>query len=187
MIPGVLRLAAVGLLAATAASCGGSSLPDPKPCVAPTPFPTATTRSGTNFLSFQYFTAVNDGAARITALTSDFRARWPEGTFYRHDDFRPSFVDYAGQATCVANAIKALQLSPAAPTNNAVTTRMIEAKPQFDAALQEYAAAFDDGLGAIRSRNVSDYRSFNRRIDEISLRLAELLTTYRVTGPNRVQ
>lgn len=177
-----LRLTAAAMLSAglLAGACGGQpSLPEAKPCMTPTATPALSPRASAFTVAAAYLNTMSDSSNQMKVLTGDFRARWPEGKFYRSDEFRPGFVDYAAGAGCIIDSLQALPLNLPSPSVSQTAARFAEAKPRFAAVLEEYQATFDFGLEAVRSRNVSQYRDFNRRLDEVTIRLDELITSFR--------
>lgn len=160
------------LLALLASACGGASaLPEARPCAVPTATPTVARNTNAGF---QYLTTLRDGTGRLKNLTSDFRERWPDGRFYRQDNFRPEFAEYAGGSACITAALRALLVPPG--VNQLPSTRILEVKNRVDPLLLAFDAAFRDGTEAVRTRNVTDYRSFNRRLDELTIQLDEAIT-----------
>lgn len=98
-----------------------------------------------------------------------FRATYPDGKFYRGENFRPDFVIYAANASCRIDVM--LRLAP--PQEADEGTRAFEA--ELEAILGDYQAQLDRGLDAIRQRNTSDYRDFNRNMDAVAGRLRALI------------
>ena len=135
----MMRLAMAGLATVTLlAGCGsGSPLPEAPPC--PTPTSTAaptSTRSATG----AYFRGVSTGAAELETSLAAFRATYPDGKFYRSENFRPDFVIYAGDATCRIDVM--LQLSP--PSTADEGTKTFES--ELEAILGDYRTQLDRGL-----------------------------------------
>lgn len=161
------RSAAVlaGLAASLAvAACGGTSLPEPPPCTPPTPTPVA---QSTFAARVAYIRAAEAGEMQLAALLADFRQRYPEGRFYRSTAFREDWVRLAGATGCLVDDLVALDLPPEAPADE--LARDVE----LEALLAEYQRVFDRGTEAVRQRNTSEYRDFNREIDRVAVRLRE--------------
>ena len=163
-----MRLAAAGLATvAVVVGCGGGSpLPEPPPC--PTPAATVAPTS-TRAATGQYFRGVSTGAAELETSLAAFRSTYPDGKFYRGENFRPDFVIYASSAGCRIDVM--LGLSP--PQEADEGTKAFEA--ELEAVLGDYRLQVDRGLEAIRQRNTSDYRDFNRNIDTVAGRLRTLI------------
>ena len=159
-------LAAV-LFAAAAVGCGESSLPAAAACTAPTPTPVA--RPGGDLGLNSYFRAVREGTAGLTAALTTFRGVYPDRTFYRSSQFRGDFVNYAGQATCTATALSALNLAANAPS------RFKDFDATFKATLKDYAAAINQGRDAVAQRNTSKYRDWWDSMDALELRIQAAL------------
>jgi len=161
--------AAVALLAFSApfaSACGGAtSLPDAPPCTTPTATPASGARTPREN-DFRYTRAVNEGATRLIRLTNDFRGRWPDGKFSSRDEFRTEFTLYASNMTCTAMSLRDLKSSVA---------RYAEWDTRFDGVMSDYVATMEQGRESVRTRNVSDYRRFNKRMDEVNAALAEAL------------
>ncbi|MGD9934371.1 MAG: hypothetical protein AB7T37_11715 [Dehalococcoidia bacterium] len=117
----------------------------------------------------QYFRGVTAGAAELETSLAAFRLTYPDGKFYRGENFRPDFVIYASSASCRIDEM--LDLSP--PQEADEGTKTFEA--ELEAILGDYQAQVDRGLDAIRQRNTSDYRDFNRNIDGVAGRLRLLI------------
>lgn len=164
----MIRAIAAALAAgALLASCGGgAALPEAAPC--PTPFATAT--PGTLRLALtQYYHVISTGAAELETSLAGFRARYPDGKFYRSESFRPAFVEYAGSANCELDTMAA-----ATPPDDAdENTTSFES--ELEGILTNYRTQLDRGLAAIRQRNTSDYRDFNRNIDTVAQQLRDLV------------
>lgn len=142
----VFAVAGVGLACGTAPS----SFPDETEC--PAPVPIATSRANPGTISDQgYLRRVQSFTVNLERLRSDLRSKYPDDTFYRRDEFRPDFAQYASQTVCTAQSM--LELSPP-------DTRFAEYDSALDAALQELIDHTRDGREAVRSRNVSDYREW---------------------------
>jgi hypothetical protein len=164
------RLAVAGVAALAFAGailgCGGTSLPEPPPCQIPTPTRVAETSSGR---VNQYFRTVADGEAQLNALLIAFRERYPDGQFYRSSAFRNDWVIYAGSASCTVADMAAL--TPPEDAEPEIQARDAE----LEAILTDYQVYLDRGTNAVRQRNTSDYRSFNRNVDDANRRLAEFI------------
>ena len=162
-------ITATGLLAPLAIACGGgSNLPEAPPCVAPTPF--AMSAGGTN-PEFRYAIAVRDGVSQLESLTASFRLNWPDRRFSSRAEFRTEFVAYAGESTCIANDL--LALTPAG------TSRFSDFEARFEPLMQNYLDVMAEGTKAVRTRNVSDYRQFHRRLDDVHAELADAVFSLR--------
>jgi len=148
-----LALAPLGLVA-TLAACGNadSAMPEPPPCPAVTPTPQSAFGRRDPLGAFRL--AVNQNVARIEKLTSDFRQRYPNGSFYR-GSFRTDFARYIDETVCIALAMHELPL----PAGLATT------RDTVDGALDGFIAHQRAGREAVRSRNVSGYKDWSRGID----------------------
>lgn len=149
-------LALAGLAAGTLATCGGtSSLADPAPCPTPLPLPTsAATPRVTQGRA--YFTALQNALEQLQDRLQRFKLDHPNNRFSRDDVFRPSVAAFIDESTCTALATRALK----APTQQAQQSR-----ERLDAALDDYVALLAAGRAAIKSRNVTDYRTFYDGLD----------------------
>lgn len=138
------------------AGCGGSStFPEEAECPAPAPLPTVRNQPGV--VSFgSYLTRLRTSADTLSQLRADLRAKYPDDTFYRRDDFRPDFAEYADQTVCVAQAMQSL-----GPPNS----RFAESDEKLDAALGALIDHTRAGREAVRARNVSDYRAWFKDAD----------------------
>ena len=67
---------------------------------------------------------------------------------------------------CAATALRDMKSS---------VVRYAEWDGRFDAVMSDYVAAMEQGRESVRTRNVSDYRRFNKRVDEVNAALAEAL------------
>ena len=161
-------LAAV-LFAAAAVGCGESSLPAAAACTAPTPTPTAGPGQAGSGSASRYLRTVQDGTGRLTLALTTFRGVYPDRTFYRSSQFRGDFVNYAGQATCTATALSALNLAANAPS------RFKDFEATFKATLTDYAAAIIQGRDAVAQRNTSKYRDWWDSMDALELRIQAAL------------
>jgi hypothetical protein len=172
-----MRAAALALGAASVVTaCGGTtSLPDPPPCATPTATPTLGPARGirqVDATAFAYYRVVNDGSTKLHSLTRDFRDRWPDGKFYHQPEFRTDFVAFAGQSACLTGSLQALAGAPEA-------SRLAGLKALIDPIFVNYETALNAGREAVRTRNVTDYRAFNRRIDELAAQVDDALASYR--------
>lgn len=134
------------------AGCGSGGFPDPGPCASPTPIslrPGATTSE----VAFAYRRAVDTALDRIEALSSGFTDRWPERELKNHAEFRTDFVAFAHAVRCEAEGLTALEPPPT----------FSEFHGTLESHMGELAAIMEDGLGAVRSRNVSEFRRWDRR------------------------
>ncbi len=158
--------ALLALAAPFAGACGGStSLPEAPPCATPTATPSTGARTPREN-DFRYTRSVNEGATRLIRLTNDFRARWPDGKFSSRTEFREEFTVYASNMTCAAMSLR--DLKSAVP-------RYAEWDTRFDGVMSDYVAVMEQGRESVRTRNVSDYRRFNKRLDEVNATLSEAL------------
>jgi hypothetical protein len=98
----------------------------------------------------------------------EFRLQWPSGKFSRDSAFRSGFQQMADRAVCVAKDLQALRL-PATPTPRPGQTPFRVVNPSFETNFQAALAAFmttmQKGREGVESRNVSDYRDWNRDVD----------------------
>jgi len=53
--------------------------------------------------------------------------------------------------------------------------RYAEWDTRFDGVMSDYVAVMEQGRESVRTRNVSDYRRFNKRLDEVNATLSEAL------------
>ena len=163
------RRLAVGLVvgcivAGAAIGCGGTSLPEAPPC--PTPTPTRPSVGFQNEEIIRYVREVRDGEEMLADLLADFRTLYPEGRFYRSAQFREDWVLYAGAATCRIEHMTALSVPDGAGES-------LEAgEAELESILADYRNQLAYGTDAVRQRNTSDYRNFNRRVDDVAGRLA---------------
>lgn len=164
----MIRAVVVALTAAAllAGCTGGSALPEAPPC----PAPFATQTPGTYRLAMtQYYRAIAMGAEDLETSLAAFRARYPDGKFYRSESFRPDFVLYAAHAQCEIDAMAAVVPPEAAEQ----VTHDFEV--QLETVLAGYRQQLDRGLEAIRQRNTSDYRDFNKALDTVATQLRDLV------------
>jgi hypothetical protein len=139
------------------AGCGGAatSFPEEAECPAPSPLPTVRNQPGV--VSFgSYLTRIRSSADTLSRLRADLRAKYPDDTFYRRDEFRPDFAAYADQTVCVAEAMQSL---------TAPNSRFVETDDKLDAALGALIEHTRAGREAVRARNVSDYRKWYSAAD----------------------
>lgn len=157
MVPRLLAiLALAGFVCAAFAACGGAaSLPEPVPCPTPSPLPTsAATPRVTQGRA--YFTTLQNSLEQLQDQLQRFKLDHPNNRFSRDDAFRPSVAAFIDQSTCTALAITSLQ---------APTQQFQQSRAKLDAALNDYVALLASGRAAIRSRNVTDYRTFYDALD----------------------
>ena len=57
-----------------------------------------------------YFQRIQNSASNLENLRASLRGKYEDDTFYRRDEFRPDFADYADKTVCTAQAM--LDLSP---------------------------------------------------------------------------
>ena len=157
--PGValtlMRVAAIGAIAGgILVACGepDSAMPEPGPCPAASPTPQSAFGRRDPLGAFRL--TVNQNVIRIEKLTSDFRQQYPNGRFYR-GSFRPDFGHYIDETICIALGMHELPL----PAGLATT------QTAFDSALDGFIEHQRAGREAVRSRNVSGYKDWNRGID----------------------
>lgn len=160
---------AIAISASLLAACGSGGFPDPGPCATPTPI---ALRGGATSeeVAFAYRRAVTDALNRIDELASAFTARWPDRELQNDPEFRADFVAFAHAARCEAAGLTELEPPPFAEQYHA----------ELRARMEELMRLMDDGLGAVRARNVSEFRRWDRR--ERSFR-AEALPVLRQTLP----
>jgi hypothetical protein len=163
-------LALLALCGAVLAACGGTSLPEPEPCVDPTPTPTPRPERDEAFRGFVYYRTVERGVATLAEELATFRARWPGDTFYRNPDFRPEFVRYAGRAACLIRDLQALPVPQASP-------RFVEFAARVRPLLAQYAEELEAGREAVRQRNTSKYRAWARATDALAVQLDEAISS----------
>jgi hypothetical protein len=162
----LVSMLAAACVAMSIAGCGGSALPEAPACV-----PAAATRTAEtlNGQVGQYLNEVFAGEDELATLLADFRAEYPEGRFYRSSAFREDWVAYSGAAGCEIDRMSALS----APAQASPTLRNSDL--QLEAILAEYRNQLNAGTEAVRQRNTSDYRDFNRRVDDVAIRLSTFL------------
>ncbi len=136
------------------AACGeaDSAMSDPAPCTASTSTPV--TAAGRRDPLRAFTQGINQDASRMEKLTDDFRRRYPNGRFYR-GSFRPDFGRYADETVCIAIAMRELTLPAAFASTEAA----------LDSAIDGFIEHQRAGREAVRSRNVSGYKDWNRGID----------------------
>jgi hypothetical protein len=151
-------LAGLVLSALIAGACGGSSssFPEEAECPAPAPLPTSRAQAGSVSPEL-YIRRIQGFAQNLERLRSTLRAAYPEDTFYRRDEFRPDFAEYASQTVCTAEAMLVL---------SAPDSRYAEYDSNLDVALTALIEHTRAGREAVRKRNVSDYRGWYRDADE---------------------
>ena len=145
------------LLAGWACGGGGSAATFPEEAECPAPAPLATSRARPGTVSAEsYLRRVQSFSQNLSHLRANLRAKYKDDTFYRRDEFRPDFADYASQTVCTAEAI--LQLSPP-------DSRYAAYDSALDAALTDLIEHTRFGREAVRSRNVSEYREWFKGAD----------------------
>ena len=150
-------LAGLAGIVAALSACGGapSTFPEETVCVQPAALPTSRATPGA--VSPQaYVRRLQDSATNLEKLRADLRSDYPEDTFYRREEFRPDFAEYASQTVCTAQSM--FDLDP--PDG-----RFAEYDAKVDAALTDLIAHTRAGREAVRSRNVSDYRDWFQGVD----------------------
>lgn len=148
----VLACFLVAGVAGMVITCGeaDTAMPEPGPCPATSPTPT----SRRDPLGW-YRVTIQRNADRLYSLTSSFRAEYPDGKFYRSGEFRPDFARYADETVCIAQYLRGLALQP---DFAAIETAL-------DHVLDEFIAHQVAGREAVRARNVSEYRTWDRGIE----------------------
>ena len=150
-------LLALALGSAAALACGGGGAGFPEETVCASPPPVATSRANAGAISADaYVRRVQSFAVNLERLRADLRSKYTEDTFYRREEFRPDFAQYASQTVCTADGM--LQMS-------APDARFAQYEAALDAALQDLVAHTRAGREAVRARNVSDYRDWYRGAD----------------------
>ena len=150
--------AAFGALAGLLAACGSAaSFPEESECVQPAPLPTSRNTPGT-VSSRSYLMRIQNSTENLELLRANLRGKYDDDTFYRRDDFRPDFAEYADKTVCTAQAIRDL-----APPD----TRYSEYDSTLDTALADLIDHTRFGREAVRKRNVSEYRDWYRRADQL--------------------
>lgn len=142
----------VAAFAMFASACGSGSSTMTDAAVCPTPSPTATagTGAGQRFRPNRYVSTIQAGVAQLTTLYETQRAKWPDRTFSRDASFRVDFATYADTSICAAQSLLALD----APANQQ------ETKDSFDFAVRAYLSHVQAGRDAVRTRNVSEFRTW---------------------------
>lgn len=149
-----MLLAAVLMAGLAGAACGAGSddfpaLVDIETCEAPPP-----PRDMDELLAFR--SLVYREMQRIEDLTNAFRQRYPNGTFYRRPEFRSDFAKYANEAICIAAGVGKVQQ----PTGD-----FLPEDANLAAMIEELIEHTLLGREAVRTRNVSDYRRWNRGVE----------------------
>jgi hypothetical protein len=152
-VKAALHVLLFAVLAAPAAiACGGGpGFPDPAAC--PTP-PVISAPAGNRAFQQAYGQFVSSLRAYAdhvrTALALE-RSHYPDRSFSHDENFRPQFAAYADDTVCTADQIIALKPP-------------IQGLDQFEVALKAAATALIDhtqaGREAVRTRNVTDYRTW---------------------------
>ena len=151
-------LTVVAVVGLVAGACGGSAPSFPEEAECPAPAPLATSRAAAGSVSPEvYIRRLQGFAENLQRLRSTMRSAYPEDTFYRRDEFRPEFADYASQTVCTAEAMLVL---------TAPDSRYIEYDAKLDATLTDLIEHTRFGREAVRKRNVSEYRAWFRDADE---------------------
>ena len=155
----VALLVAIAWSGAAVVACGGggsSGFPEETICPGPPVIPTSQTNPGT-IAAGAYVNRLQGLAVNLERLRAGLRAKYAEDTFYRREEFRPDFAQYASQTVCTADMM--LQMS-------APDARFAEYEANLDAALQDLVDHTRAGREAVRARNVSDYRDWYAEADE---------------------
>lgn len=138
------------------AGCGGSStFPEEAECPAPAPLPTSRAQAGA-VPPQSYVSRLRSSADNVVKLRADLRAKYADDTFYRREEFRPDFAEYADQTVCTAQAMVAL---------TAPDARFAEFETRLDVSLNALIEHTRAGREAVRARNVSDYRAWFKEAD----------------------
>ena len=144
-------------LAALFGGCGAAASSFPEETACPAPSPVATSRANPGTISPQaYLRRLQEAAVTLEKLRAELRVEYPEDTFYRREEFRPDFAEYASQTVCAAQAM--FELAPP-------DARFSAHDAKVDAALTDLIAHTRAGREAVRSRNVSDYRDWYSGVD----------------------
>lgn len=150
-------VALVVLVVALLSGCGAAAtFPEEGECPAPPPLPTSRATPGV-VSTDSYIRRLQGFATNLEKLRSDLRAKYPEDTFYRRQEFRTDFATYASQTVCTAQSM--LHLTPP-------DQRFVEYDSTLDAALAALIEHTRAGREAVRSRNVSDYRDWYKDADQ---------------------
>ena len=104
----LLAIAFAGAMAFACGGGGGGNFPDETPCPAAPPVATSRATPGTTSAD-AYVRRIQSFAVNLERLRADLRGTYPEDTFYRREEFRPDFAQYASQTVCTADAM--LQMS----------------------------------------------------------------------------
>ncbi len=149
-------LTLVGLVSASLAGCGGTpSLAEANACPTPSPLPTsAATPRVTQGRA--YFMTLQNSLEQLHDRLQRFKLDHPNNRFSRDDTFRPDVASFIDQSACTALGIKAL-VPPG--------SQFQQSKARLDAALDDYITLLAAGRAAIKSRNVTDYRTFYDGLD----------------------
>jgi len=151
-----LVCATLGLAGGLAAACGGNgSFPEEAACAPAAPLPTSRATPGV-VAQQAYLGRIQNSTANLESLRAALRAKYDDDTFYRRDEFRPDFADYADKTVCTAQAM--LDLSP--PHQG-----FAEYDSALDAALADLIDHTRFGREAVRKRNVSEYRQWFKEAD----------------------
>lgn len=148
----MLSAALMAGLAGAACGAGSDGFPalvDIETCEAPQPV-----RDLDELVAFRAL--VYGEMQRIEDLTNDFRLRYPNGTFYRRPEFRSDFAEYANEAICIAAGVGKVEQ----PTGD-----FLPEDADLDAMIEEFIQHTLVGREAVRTRNVSDYRRWNRGVE----------------------
>ena len=147
-------LLAALLLGVVAAGCGGGedgfpALASTEACAAP-----RLVAGDQPLLAFR--SLVHSETQRIEDLTNAFRLRYPNGTFYRRPEFRTDFAPYVNEAICIAAGLRKLE-QPGLD--------YLPEDSNLNAMIEEFIQHTLMGREAVRTRNVSDYRAWNRGVE----------------------
>jgi hypothetical protein len=140
------------LVAPAGIACGNSdSFPDPPPCATPPVISGSASNRGAQQVYAQFVNTLRAYADHIRSALAVERSHYPERSFSRDDNFRPTFAAYADDTICTANQLIAVKPP-------------FQGLDQFETALKAAATALIDhvqaGREAVRSRNVTDFRTW---------------------------
>lgn len=152
---GLLALLGAFVLVLAGTGCGPGAdgfpeLVDIEECAPPAP-----SRNPDRLQGFR--SVVYRETQRIEDLTQQFRARYPNGTFYRRAEFRTDFAEYANEAICIAAGLQKLEQPEA---------DYLPEDANLDAMIGQFIEHTLTGREAVRTRNVSEYRQWNRGVEQ---------------------
>ncbi len=149
----VLAVFAVAGVAGLVLTCGDAdtAMPEPAPCPAPSPTPTFR-RDPLGW----YRVTMGRNTERLYNLTASFRDEYPDRKFYRSGGFRPAFARYVDETICISQYLRGLTLPP----------DLAAIETALDHALDEFTAHQRAGREAVQARNVSEYRDWDKGVDQ---------------------